>query len=244
MGIAKAAAASGIAVLLLAGCAGVRGIDGASTYKCLDHTIDAAVLNAATPVSELTGEAATMVAEAQNDLGEPLTLDPDAGWILAGQGDESLLIMRPFAEGEVVDGGPPNSDHEIIEISRLHGTNVDPNAWYITANSVCPLTIDLGGLSVPSVALDPAHLPDAATTDVQLLVTESDCNSGQDAQGRVKLVSLVETDDSVTVTVGVKPNNGGTCPSNPATPFTVKLAEPLGERTLIDGTRGKPLEAP
>ena len=244
MGADEAAAASGIAVLLLAGCA-VGGFSEATTYKCLDHDIEAAVLNAATPVSELTGEAATMVAEAQNDLGEPLKLDPDAGWVLAGQGDESLLIIRPFAAGEVVDGGPPNSDHEIIEISRLHGTNTDPNAWYITANSVCPLTIDLGGLSVPSVALDPAHLPDAASTDVQLLVTERECNSGQTADGRVKLVSLVETEESVTVTVGVKPRGGDqTCPSNPATPYTVKLAAPLGERTLIDGTRGVPIAVP
>jgi len=243
---ARAAAASGIAVLTLAlaSCAGVGSIDGASTYKCLDHTIDAEVLNAATPISELTGEAATMVAEAQNDLGEPLKLDPDAGWVLAGQGDESLLIMRPFAEGEVVNGGPPNSDHEIIEISRLHGTNTDPNAWYVTSNSVCPLTIDLGGLGVPTVALDPAHAPDADATELRLLVTERECNSGQDAQGRVKLVSLVETADSVTVTIGVKPNNGGTCPSNPATPFTVKLDGPLGDREIIDGTRGAPLTAP
>jgi len=243
---AKAAAASGIAVLALAlaGCAGVGSIDGPSTYKCLDHTIDAEVLNSATPVSELTGEAATMVAEAQNDLGEPLKLDPDGGWVLAGQGEESLLIMRPFAEGEVVDGGPPNSDHEIIEISRLHGTNTDPNAWYVTGNSVCPLTIDLGGLDVPTVTMDPAHLPGGDSTELQLLVTERECNSGQDAQGRVKLVSLVETEESVTVTIGVKPNNGGTCPSNPATPFTVKLEAPVGDRTLIDGTRGVPLTAP
>ena len=232
--------------LLLAGCSSVPpSFDEASSYLCLQHTIDADVLKAATPVADLTGDAATVLAEAQSDDGTPLTLDPNAGWVLAGQEDESLLIIRPLAKGEAEGYGPPGSDHEIIEISRLHGTNTDPSAWYVTGNSVCPLTIDLGGLTVPTVGLDPTHMPSSDTTELNLLVTERECNSGQDADGRVKLVSLDETDDTVTVTIGVMSRGGDqTCPSNPATPFTVKLAAPLGDRTLMDGTRGVKLTSP
>ena len=232
--------------LILAGCASASpSFNDASHYLCLQHTIDADVLAARTPVEDLTGDAATMLAKAQWDDGTPLPLDPNAGWVLAGQEDESLLIIRPLAEGEAAGVGLPGSDHEIIEISRLHGTNTDPDAWYVTSNSVCPLTIDLGGLTVPTVGLDPAHMPSSDTTELNLLVTESGCNSGQNADGRVKLVSLDETDDTVTVTIGVKSRGGSqTCPSNPATPFTVKLAAPLGDRTLMDGTRGVKLTSP
>jgi hypothetical protein len=233
-------------VLAVSGCASaVPSFADASTYLCLSHSIDAETLRAAPPIADLTGAAAEMVANAQSDDGTPLDLDASAGWVLAGTGDESLLIMRPLADGEADGYGPPGSDHEIIEISRLHGTNTDPNAWYVTSHSVCPLTIDLGALNVPSVALDPAQSPTAEATELALLVTESECNSGKAADHRVKLVALEETDTTVTVTIGVKARGGyQTCPGNPATPFTVKLDAPLGDRTIVDGTRGVPLTVP
>lgn len=78
-----------------------------------------------------------------------------------------------------------------------------------------------------------------------MLVTEQGCNSGQTADGRVRLVPLLEAEDSVTVTIGVKPPFGdASCQGNPPALFTVELATPLGDRTIIDGTRGAPLTAP
>jgi hypothetical protein len=214
------------------------------SYKCLSHTIDGTMLDAATPVGEVTGAAAIMLAEATWDDGSPLTLKDD-GWFLAGQTDESVLIMRELSADEAGMGGPPGSDHEVIEVSRLEGASNAPDGWYVTADSMCPLTVDLGDLGVPTVTLDPRHMPDSATTDLQLLVTETDCNSGKTADGRVQLVALRETNDAVTVTIGVEQNSGDqTCQGNPATPYTVHLDAPLGDRDLIDGTRGVALAAP
>jgi len=238
---------AGVAALVVAGCAQISGaaFSEAGTYQCLHWEIDGEVLAAATPVADLTGDAATMLAEAVHDDGSPLVLENEDDWYLAGQTDESVLIMRTVAPQEVGLYGLPGSDHEVIEVSRLEGAPNAADGWYVMGHSFCPLTIDLGGLEVPTVTLDPAHAPDPAATELQLLVTETACNSGQPADGRVKLVSLVETEDTVTVTIGVKPKSGGAnCPSNPATPFSVTLEEPIGDRTLIDGTRGVPLATP
>jgi len=236
-----------LVALVVAGCAQLPGgdFDDASTFRCLHWEIDGDVLAAATPVADLTGDAATMLAEAIHDDGAPLILENEDDWYLVAQDDESILIMRTVAPEEVGLYGPPGSDREVIEVSKFsEATNV-ADGWYVMGHSFCPLTIDLGGLEVPTVALDPAHAPDPSATELQLLVTERACNSGQPADGRVKLVSLVETEDTVTVTIGVKPRSGdANCPSNPATPFTVTLEEPIGDRTLIDGTRGAPLETP
>jgi len=238
-----------LTALATTGCAQLSaGFDDAGTYQCLEHRIDADVLAAETPIGDLTGDAATMLAEAKWDDGSALVLEEDAGWYLAAQGDESILVMRTLSAEEISgprDFGLPGSNREVVLVQWLEGAPNAADGWYVWANSYCPLTIDLGGLEVPIVALDPAHKPSSDATDLQLLVTEVACNSGQPADGRVKLVSLVETEDSVTVTIGVKPNSGtATCPSNPATPFTVELADPLGDRTIIDGTRGEPLAAP
>ena len=46
---------------------------------------------------------------------------------------------------------------------------------------------------------------------------------------------------AVTITIGVRPPTGlQTCPGIPGTPDLVRLAEPLGKRTLLDGGRVPP----
>jgi hypothetical protein len=48
-------------------------------------------------------------------------------------------------------------------------------------------------------------------------------------------VRIDETAEHVSLVLGIRPQNGfRTCPSHPATPFTVTLSEPLGTRTVLD----------
>ncbi len=88
-------------------------------------------------------------------------------------------------------------------------------------------------------ALDPAFAspaPDA--TELHILVWERACSSGSAATGRMSAPLVAFTDSALTITVGVRPMGGiQSCPSNQATPLVVRLAEPLGERTLLDGGR-------
>jgi len=57
-------------------------------------------------------------------------------------------------------------------------------------------------------------------------------------EGRIELVELTETADQVQLHVGVRPPEADsvTCPSNPATPFSVELSQPLGDRAIVDAS--------
>jgi hypothetical protein len=90
--------------------------------------------------------------------------------------------------------------------------------------------------------LDPAYpAPRPDATELHILVTEQACASGQPAFGRISAPAVTYAPDALAVTVGVRPLSGGaTCPSNPPTPVTVILPEPLGERALLDAGRHPP----
>lgn len=82
----------------------------------------------------------------------------------------------------------------------------------------------------------------AAASQLRLLVVEQACASGEDATDRV-LVEVDADDDEIRLLVGVAPRDGDqSCPSNPATPFTVDLNEPVGNRQVIDVGRYPPRE--
>ena len=59
--------------------------------------------------------------------------------------------------------------------------------------------------------------------------------SGQSAERRIELVALTETTEEVQLWIGVRPRSGGQhCQGNPATPFTIELDQPLGDREIVD----------
>ncbi|CAN5242777.1 hypothetical protein BH23ACT9_BH23ACT9_10260 [soil metagenome] len=94
-------------------------------------------------------------------------------------------------------------------------------------------------------SLPPGTQPDPRATSVEVWVHEQACASGQPADGRVVVQDLDVTGSDVTVTLGIIPVAGGAgCPSNPPTPFTVELPEPLSDRQLIDGSTGSPPSLP
>jgi hypothetical protein len=82
---------------------------------------------------------------------------------------------------------------------------------------------------------------DPSATEIDVHVHERDCASGQPATGRIPDPEITYGEDVVVVTIRVIPPPGDqTCPSNPPTPFTLVLDEPLGDRTLLDGGQDPP----
>ena len=76
----------------------------------------------------------------------------------------------------------------------------------------------------------------ATATSFRALVTERACASGENASGRMAKPRIEYTDTDITITIGVRPLEGPQdCPANPATPLTIRLEEPLGDRQLFDG---------
>jgi hypothetical protein len=75
-----------------------------------------------------------------------------------------------------------------------------------------------------------------ASTDIHAIVLEQSCASGDSPEGRVEQPAIELTDTTVTVTYAIRRKVGGQdCPSNPPFAVGLKLPEPLGKRTLLDG---------
>lgn len=73
--------------------------------------------------------------------------------------------------------------------------------------------------------------PESST--VPILVNEVQCASGRSAEGRIE-VAVDYRADEVEFDVGVRPRGGDQdCPTNPTTPYTVELDEPLGDRSIV-----------
>jgi hypothetical protein len=91
--------------------------------------------------------------------------------------------------------------------------------------------------AAPFVPADDADLSPESTS-IDLLVNERGCASGESAEDRMAPPQIEYGEDEVVVTTRVVPPPGPqTCPSNPDTPLTVELEEPLGDRELLDGSR-------
>lgn len=75
-----------------------------------------------------------------------------------------------------------------------------------------------------------------SATQLALSVMELSCASGLTADGRIEPAQVIYGDEQVVIAIHVRTrgaDNG--CPSNPETPFTVQLQEPVGRRALVDG---------
>ena len=92
------------------------------------------------------------------------------------------------------------------------------------------------GVISSSWQLRPGTLVTPERRVFRILVTESACAGGQPATGRVEEPLVIRERARVQVAMFVRPLGGpATCPSNPPTPYTLRLDAPLGDRTLADG---------
>lgn len=233
----RAPACAFLAVIAaLAGCAGTGGSGGSSdTYDCMGTTISAETLADPRPASEL--DATGRDALAGTDVPP---IDP-AEWTIAATTPTEVVLLRELAE-PVDQGAGDVRTHERLVIALVDAPNLPSSpAWMLSALGTCAITSSDPGAGSATVTLDPAGPPTPGSTAVALLVTERSCNSGEDAEGRVEVATLRETDSAVELVITVEPRAGGhDCQSNPPTPFTVELDEPLGDRQLLDASTVPP----
>lgn len=93
------------------------------------------------------------------------------------------------------------------------------------------------GLNTVEWRVDPAVPPTPETTELALILNERECVGGQAIGDRLVGPQIVMTDSQVFIAFAAEPPPGDAfeCPGNPDTPFTVELAEPLGDRELMEG---------
>lgn len=97
------------------------------------------------------------------------------------------------------------------------------------------LGVERGNREEARWTVDPAVRIASDATELPLLVQEVDCASGRSAEGRISSDVDVER-DRIVITVFVERLPGGQeCPSNPATPYTLTLPQPLDGRELVNG---------
>ncbi|HEY5276570.1 MAG TPA: hypothetical protein VIK38_08565 [Coriobacteriia bacterium] len=114
------------------------------------------------------------------------------------------------------------------------------DGWQPSGMGQCePLVVLSADFGPATWALDPAFpAPGPASTELHILVWGTTCSSGLPTTGRISAPDIEYAPDVVTITIGVRPLSGvQTCQGVPGTPATVRLAEPLGTRTLLDGGR-------
>jgi hypothetical protein len=199
--------------------------------RCGGSTYDPTTFADAPTVSSLSDGPAGAV----DDVGDP-AFDPSEDWRVMLATDDRVELLRELDE-PVDHGGGDVRTHELRIVEHITGaTNVPDGTWMLTAAGPCTQRLDLGG-DLGDADLTLAAEPSPDTQTLEVLVHERACASGQTADGRVELVALEETPDEVRLRIGVHGLAGAqTCPSNPPTPFTVELSEPLGDREVVDAS--------
>lgn len=196
---------------------------------CRDVPVSAQALTTPRPATELPADIVSVLEDPLVGINEPLS-----EWLIAHESAELVTIMREL--DEPLDSGAGDiSTYALITIGAGAKQAIPlKGPWGLQRSTNCTPTIDLGPFTEAGVTLDPDAPPQSGDERIALLVTEHDCNSGQPATGRIELIELVETATTVELVIGVQPGTGGTCPSNPPTPFTVDLEQPLADRTILN----------
>jgi len=92
--------------------------------------------------------------------------------------------------------------------------------------------------------VDPVALPLADDARViSGFIRERACASGTSPEGRVLEPTIEYSAVAIIITFSVEMLPSGRCPSNPAYPVEVHLAEPVAGRALLDGSDGPPRDA-
>ena len=227
----RVALAAGV-FALAAGC-GAADDPGAIRYACGRFPFGQEVLT----VARNDETAATPFAAAlrKHVARQDVDIDglPDTGWTLTGQDAAGAEFVASAGPGLMT-----------ATVGRVIGPAQEPFAvdgWVVDSWGGCqPQRVLAAGLNNAEWAIAPGQAIDPATTRFEALVTETACASGQSSEGRIVGPDVVAAGDAVLVTFAVRePSDNNltrTCQGNPATRVTVTLPEPLGSRTLLDGS--------
>ena len=84
----------------------------------------------------------------------------------------------------------------------------------------------------------PDQSPSPKDETLHLSIIETTCRSGIDPRPRLETPQVIYGEATVTIALFVRPPPGGgvyTCIGPPPVRIVVELAEPLGDRDLLDG---------
>ena len=191
---------------------------------CGGRTFPASGLNAATGAETRTGPEFDALRASLVKFADVFPAQGDWTWRLAGRDETGAVFL---ASAPAID--PP---WVYVEVAT------GPDGWQPMGIGTCELHVVLSSEFGPaSWALDPAFAtPQSDTTELHILVWERACSGGSPTTGRMSAPVIEFDTGNVMITIGVRPLEGiSTCPKPPGTPAVIRLAEPLGQRSLLDG---------
>jgi hypothetical protein len=170
------------------------------------------------PIDELEDHPSAAVLRGVLAQGFPMEAAPSGWW----------RVARDASSATYLQGSGPVYLYYLIEAG--------PRGWAWNGRTgECTLTPDLQGQNPVTWTLDPsAPAPMATSTALNLLVTEQRCASGRPVAGRLLAPAIVYEPAAVFITFAAvpQPGDGQDCQANGPEKVTVKLREPLGDRTL------------
>lgn len=226
-----------VLTLLGAGCSSpaMPAIETASPNQldvalCQGNKVPVQALDNPRPATELGPEAAPALSGRGVDA-----IRPDK-WLIAQESAGRVMLMNKMAIPQDTGRGDIRDYEYIVLSTNSMSSQSEKPVWDIVESSTCAPTLDLGEKSAGLVTLDPSQPVSPESTKIAFLVTEVDCNSGQNAVGRLGLVQLTETESTVEIVIGVLPSGAtsASCQGNPGTPFTVEIQQPVGTRAVLN----------
>lgn len=203
-------------------------------YRCDDVRVLAEVLARARPGSELSYRPRTALESAPpSQPGEKLYLGDLADWTVVQNTHRRVAIVRTHVQ----QIAPTSSGATWLDLAVAERTGPIGRAgratWQTRPLELCVMhrEFDLGGASVAPAVLDAAHPARPEDTRIAVLVGDPACEGMATAPSRVRQLEVRYGKDTVGLVLGLMPGGGDAC----ATPFTVTLDEPLGDRVLVDG---------
>ena len=205
---------------------------------CGDPNAGGPGLGAVTPSSQLRygcGGGATFAAEDIEQGPEPSpeildalrqlrqTMDgamlPEGGWtVVAEQGSTTTLLAPQEGRFGFASATFEEQDGE----------------WQPAGWGDCTPRLSLLGKSVLRWAFtEDSHPPQPDASQLSLLVTEVECSSGRNIEGLIE-PDVTYKEERIEVVLTAPGGIGGNCIGTAPTDYTLELAEPVGEREVVD----------
>ncbi|HET6562394.1 MAG TPA: hypothetical protein VFG72_11000 [Marmoricola sp.] len=156
---------------------------------------------------------------------QDVSIDEAPWFVLAETGTTATVATGAW------DADGPDQDAQIVELERA-GEGWVARGWG-DCTSLAPV-IEPG---LQWVRVNAAPDLDPASAELEVTVNEVECTSGRDPRPFLRRPTIVESDDSVTISwTSEAPEGDARCVGNPLVPQVVQLEEPLADRVLLDAS--------
>jgi len=138
------------------------------------------------------------------------------------------LVYRADAEAEFL-GRAPSGTYEYVETELKNGT------WGFKGLGDCQLQYLVRDRATIAWWIDPANPPTPGDRELHVLGRDS-CPPTLGARLAAPVVRYGTDSILIVLTATASPSTGTACGSAQGAPLTVRLTEPIGARTLVDGS--------